>query len=124
MKPQTRRAIENRSAFQPWGRTAVPTIVEAHAAVSERLGFSLDLHFPRAGDYFLTADVDPAACEEAKGLTLVLSTRLPNAWFVLGKLFIKNGVFYRRARGVKLFLVPASNVHLTRPIRAALRDLL
>ena len=57
-------------------------------------------------------------------LALVLSQRLPDLWFVLDRLFVKAGRFYRRERGVKLNLVPATNVHLTRAVRGALRDLL
>jgi hypothetical protein len=55
---------------------------------------------------------------------MLISRRLPEVWVVLGKLFVRNGKFYRREFGYKLKLVPATNVHLRRDIRAAIRKLL
>jgi hypothetical protein len=55
---------------------------------------------------------------------LVLSRRLPDLWFTLDRLFVHAGVFYRRQFGYKLNLVPATNVHLPRATRAALRGAL
>ena len=57
-------------------------------------------------------------------LALILSQRLPEHWFVLDRLFVNAGVCFRRQFGYKLNLVPASNVHLPRAIRAALRPLI
>jgi len=57
-------------------------------------------------------------------LALVISKQLPGAWIVLGRLFVRDGAFFRRARGFKLTLAPAANIHLTRPIRAALKGVL
>jgi hypothetical protein len=126
MKPQTRGAIENRAATQRWpGGAAEAAIRSACREVRARLGYGPPLHFPASGDYWFAAEVSAAgAFEEAKGFALVVSARLPELWFVFGRLFLRGGRFYRRARGFKLNLVPASNVHLTRPVRAALRDLL
>ena len=124
MKPQTRGAIAHRKAMQAWPRNARAVLEEIREIVAARIGFDAELRFPIDGDYFLVADVERAACEDAKGFALVASARFPGLWFVLGRTFIKGGRFYRRARGIKLKLVPATNVHLTRPIRAALRDLL
>ena len=124
MKPQTRGAIAHRAAAQAWPRGAAEVIEQSRGVARERIGFDADIRFALAGDYFFAAEVARSACEEAKGFTLLLSKRLPGLWFVLGKLFVKAGRFYRRERGFKLNLVPATNVHLTRPIRAALRDLL
>ena len=124
MKPQTRGAIAHKPAAQAWPAKGAAVIEQSRADVRERLGFDPDLRSAQAGDYFFTAEVARAACEEAKGFALLLSKRLPGVWFVLGKLFVKDGRFFRRARGFKLNLVAATNVHLTRPIRTALRDLL
>jgi hypothetical protein len=124
MKPQTRGAIANRKALQAWPRNARVMLEEIRETVASRIGFDAELKFPLEGDYFLVADVARAACEEAKGFALAASARFPEMWFVLGRTFIKGGRFYRRERGIKLNLVPATNVHLTRAIRAALRDLL
>jgi hypothetical protein len=124
MKPQTRGAIAHRPAGQVWFGKAAGIVEQSRADVRERLGFEADLRFAQAGDYFFTAEVPRGDCEAAKGFALVLSRRLPGLWFMLGRLFVQGGRFFRRARGFKLNLVPATNVHLTRPVRAALRGLL
>jgi hypothetical protein len=124
MKPQTRGAIAHRNAAQPWDAGAVRSVERSARDASERIGFHAEIHFPLDGDYLFACEVERAACEEAKGFVLLASTRLPELWWVIGRVFVKGGKFFRRARGFKLRLVPATNVHLTRPIRAALRDLL
>lgn len=124
MKPPARGAIAHRPALQDWPAGAVPAIRLACRDARERLGYDPPLHFPAAGDYAFAAEVDDASLDDARGFALLVSTRLPGLWFVLGRLFLKGGRFYRRARGVKLNLVPATDVHLTRTVRAALRDLL
>jgi hypothetical protein len=125
MKPQTRGAIAHRKATQAWDPAAAVRIIKASLRdACERVGFDAEIHFPADGDYFFACEIDRAECEEAKGFAVLASTRLPALWFVLGRVFVKGGRFYRRARGFKLHLVPATNVHLTRPIRAALRELL
>ena len=124
MKPQTRGAIAHREAAQPWDGDVVLAIERSARDAGKRIGFVARLHFPVDGDYLLACQIDSAGCEEAKGFAVLASTRLPALWFVIGRVFVKGGKFYRRARGFKLHLAPASNVHLTRPIRAALRDLL
>jgi hypothetical protein len=124
MKPQTRGAIAHREAAQPWNASAPRAIEAAARDARERIGFDAEIHFPSGGDYWFACEIERAACEEAKGFAVLASMRLPELWFVLGRVFVKAGRFYRRARGFKLHLVPATNVHLTRPIRAALRELL
>jgi hypothetical protein len=124
MKPQTRNRIEHAPALQSWKPAAEAVIRSACREVKSRIGYGPALHFPDSGDYAFAAEVGSAAIEEAKGLALVISTRFPELWFVFGRLLIRGGEFYRRERGIKLNLIVASNVHLTRPIRAALRDLL
>jgi hypothetical protein len=124
MKPQMRGAIAHKPAGQAWPGNAAKRVERTRADVRERLGFDVDVRLAAAGDYFFTAEVPRAACEEAKGFAVLLTKRLPGVWLVLGRTFVKDGRFFRRERGIKLNLVPATNVHLTRPIRAALRDLL
>jgi hypothetical protein len=125
MKPQVRAKIVNRHATQAWAGPRAEAVIRAACRdVRERLGYGPPLHFPQAGDYHFAATVEGGAVEEAKGFALVVSTRLPELWFVLGELFVKAGAFHRRERGIKLNLVEATNVHLTRPIRSALRGLI
>ena len=58
---------------------------------------------------------------KAHAFAVVVSSRLPGLWFVLGKLYVKGGRFFRRERGWKLNLVRANDVHLPRPMRQAIR---
>ena len=122
MKPKehTKGAIRHRPAEQPWPAGAAAAADAAAALVRERLLFDPPLQFPDAGDYWLVAQVPAANVEEAKALAVVLSKALPDLWFVLDRLFVKAGTFYRRERGYKLNLVEATNVHLTRAVRAAI----
>ena len=124
MKPQARGAIAHRSALQQWRGDAERVIRAACHDAQARLGYAPTLHFPESGDFRFAAEVEDASLDDAKGLAMLVSSRLPDLWFVFGRLFLKGGRFYRRERGVKLSLVPATNVHLTRPVRAALRGLL
>jgi len=39
----------------------------------------------------------------------------------VGRVFVRDGRFFRRERGYRLNLVEATNVHLPRAVRAALR---
>jgi hypothetical protein len=91
--------------------------------ISERLGFRPEVHRPAEGEYWLAAPFEPGEVEAAKAFALVLSRRLPGLWLTLGRLLVQDGRFYRRQYGYKLKLVPATNVHLTREVRAAIRGL-
>jgi hypothetical protein len=124
MKPQARGPIAHRPAAQAWSDASERAVREACADAQARLGYGPPLHFPRAGDFAFVAEVDGASLDDAKGFALLVSTRLPQLWFVFGRLFLRGGRFHRRERGVKLNLVPATNVHLTRGVRGALRELL
>lgn len=121
IKPQTKGAIEHRPAEQPWPADAAERVEAARQLVRDRLGFDPDLHLPPEGDYRLVAEVLPDDLESSKALALLLSLKLPGVWLVLGRLFVRDGRFHRRERGWKLRLVPATNVHLPRDMRAALR---
>jgi hypothetical protein len=121
IKPQTKGAIEHRAAEQPWPADACERVESARQLVRDRLGYDPDLHLPPAGDYRLVAEVAPADLDAAKAFALLLSLNLPGVWLVLGRLFVRYGRFFRRERGWKLRLVPATNVHLPREMRSALR---
>ena len=123
-KPQTRGAVEHRSGEQIWPAEGDRILGEVVGAVGERLGTALDLHRPAAGEYYLLADFAPEQLPEVLALSLLLSRRLPELWFVVDRLYVHGGVFHRRQYGYKLNLVPAADVHLTRPIRGALRGVL
>ena len=120
IKPQERGPILHREASQPWTKKTEETVRAVADEVDRRLGFRAELHFPPRGDYFMVADVADADTDAARALAVMLSKVFPTTWFVIGRLFVENGRFYRRARGYKLQLVEATNVHLPRAIRAAI----
>jgi hypothetical protein len=126
MKPHdwTRGAIAHRRPAQRWPAGVGSAVRESRRLVRERLDFDVAIHLPEAGDFFLAAEVPEARLDEALGLTLVLSRRLPGLWLTLGRLFIRDGRFYRRERGFKFNLVETKNIRLSRETRAALQDVL
>ena len=126
MKPHdwTRGAIEHRKPDQQWPAGAAAVVEESVAAVRQRLGFDPAVHFPDAGEFFFLADFDPSDEAAARALALVLSRRLPGLWLTVGRLFVRDGRYYRRERGFKLNLVEATNIHLPRDLRSKLKGLI
>ena len=123
-KPQTRGAVEHRTGEQAWPAEGDRVLAEALSTIQERLGTALDVHRPPAGEYHFVAEGARERLPEVLALASLLSRRLPDLWFVVDRLYVHGGVFHRRQFGYKLHLGPASDVHLTRPIRAALRVVL
>ena len=121
MKPQRKGAILHRAAEQAWPPDAAERVDAARRPVRDRLGYGPRPHFPAAGDYHLVIEVPERELPHAMAFAVVLSEALPGVWLALGRLYVKDGRFFRRERGVRLNLVPASNVHLPREIRGALR---
>jgi hypothetical protein len=125
MKPHdwTRGAIEHRTPLQAWPGSATARVEAARDEVAQRLGFSPALHFPDGGDFYFVAEYAPAQLDAARALALVVSRRLPGVWLTLDRLFVRDARFFRRERGYKFDLVEATNVHVSRATRAALRGL-
>jgi hypothetical protein len=123
-KPQTRSAVEHRQGEQVWSAAAAASLLEVLKILNERLQTSLVIHRPAEGEYHFLIEFTPPQKPEALALAQMLSHRLPDLWFVIDRLFVNAGVFHRRQFGYKLNLVPATNVHLPRAIRAALRGVL
>ena len=126
MKPHdwTRGAIEHRRPDQRLRRGARDQVESARQLFRQRLDADFEVHFPDAGDFFFVAEVPDDRLDAARAFALLLSARLPGVWLTLDRLFVLDGRFYRRQRGYKFNLVPASNIHLPRDVRAALRDVL
>jgi hypothetical protein len=123
MKPHdwTRGAIEHRRPEQPWPAHAATAVEASRQDLGRALGFDPPVHLPAAGDFHLVAEVDEAHLDAARAFGVVLSRRLPGVWLTLDRLFIRDGRFFRRERGFKFNLVEATNVHLSREVRAKLR---
>src|SRR5687767_4602016 len=121
MKPKEHEkgAIRHRPAHQPWPADAAERVERACCVARERLGYDPRPHLPPEGDYLLVLSVPREELPRATAFAVVLSHALPEQWVVFGRLYLKDGRFYRRERGFKLNLVPATNVHLTREMRAA-----
>ena len=124
IKPQMGSRIRHRSGLQTWPAGADAQVRAAASACAERLDFEPTIHMPETGDYFLIANIPRRQLEEAKALAVMLSRRLPELWFVLGRLNVRNGRFFRRRFGYKLELRHASNVHVRRDIRTALSGMI
>lgn len=126
IKPRPERAgfIQRTKPQQPWNRHAAEVLNDVCRIVAERLEYEPALHVSPAGDYHFVAEVTEADIPLARAMSLLLSRRLSGTWFVVGKVFVKDGRFFRRERGYKLNLVEATNVHLPRDIRGALRGVL
>ena len=124
IKPQTGSAIRHLPAKQRVPKDLAQRVADALQTVADRLDYRPTLHWPAEGDYFFATEVPSAQTPEARALTMILSHHLPGTWLVLGRLFVRDGVFFRRERGFKLNLIPATNIHLTRPIRSALAGVL
>jgi len=125
MKPHdwTRGAIEHRTPVQEWPAGARARVEAARHEVAKRLDFSAALHFPDGGDFHFVAEYTQPQLDAARALALVISSRLPGVWLTLDRLFVRDGCFFRRERGYKFDLVEATNVHLSRATRAALKGL-
>ncbi len=122
IKPRPERAaLLKAEARQSWSRAAHKVMESVRQAVEERLGFRPRIEFAAAGDYHFVAEITDDDLLLARAMAWLLSRRLPVTWFVVGRIFVRDGRFFRRARGYKLNLVEASNVHLPRDVRAALR---
>jgi hypothetical protein len=126
MKPHdwTRGAVAHRPAEQPWRAGAAAEVEAAFDEVVGRLKPHPPprLHFPEAGDFRFVVEAAPDQLDPAKALAVVLSKRLPGVWITLGRLYVRDGHFFRRKRDntFKFRLVPSTNVHLPREVRAAL----
>lgn len=123
LKPQTKDAILHRNPQQtlpPDAPRRIDRTLDAFAALT---GYRAELHRPPAGDFHFAAAIPAPDLPHARALALALSHALPDTWLTLGRLFARNARFFRRERGSKLHLVPATNVHLSRDLRRACQAL-
>jgi len=123
MKPQTRGAIEHSQPLQAWPATAEAVIRPLCTALSERLVLAIEPHFPPDGDYRLAIQLPGNRWLEGKAAAKTLSLHLPGVWLTLGRVFVRDGIFFNRERGYKLTLRESSHHRVTREMAAAVRDL-
>jgi hypothetical protein len=122
IKPRPERAaLLKAEPHQAWPPRARAELDEVVRIVGQRLGYVPTVHADAKGDYHFLAEVPDADIPLARATAILLSQRLAATWFVVGRVFVRDGRFFRRERGYRLNLVEASNVHLPRAIRAALR---
>jgi hypothetical protein len=126
LKPQLRTALENQieNGEQKWPRDGARRLLAAAQIARSRLGLDADFHAPANGEFFAVASVSPANQPSALAAALLLSRFFPGTWIIVGRLYVRDGGFFRRQRGVKLRLRPATNIHLSRPLRATLNEIL
>jgi hypothetical protein len=124
LKPQLKESILHTPAQQRFGSASVRALSAAAALLRERLGLALPLHLPARGDYHFIIEIVDSDSAESRACAAVISRALPGLWLVIGRLFVKDGKFYRRQYGYKLLLRPATGVHLSRALRTALKGVL
>jgi hypothetical protein len=126
MKPneRTKGKIEHREAHQIWPAGGEEVVAATVKEFGERIGFAPDVYQAEGGDYLFAIPFDTARLEEAKALAAVITRRLPGIWLTFDRLLVKEGRFFRRAKGYKLRIIPATNVHVRREVRAALKGIL
>jgi hypothetical protein len=123
-KPATRGPVSHTNGVQPWTAGDAARAAVLAAAIADRIGLELDLQQPAAGEYHLIAGIPPGREIDVRAVAVAMSRSMPDIWFVLGPLFVKRGLFYRRRRSFRLELVRASDVRVPRSVRAKIRDLL
>ena len=125
MKPKDGAAgVRHREPEQPWTAEDEAAAREIVPAAAERVSAGCRVAEAAAGDYHFVAELRDAGLPALRGVALVLSRRLPQHWFRLGRLYVHGGRFLRRRRHVELNLVPAAEATVPREVRAALKDLL
>ncbi len=108
-KPHTRAAIEHRTSEQAWPRDGEARVRDLCTQLAKLLGVKISPEFPDAGDYFLAIQLPTAAWPEDLAIARAISQHLPGCWLTLGRVFIRDGVFYNREKGWKLTLVESKH---------------
>lgn len=125
-KPILRSAVAHRTGEQSWPVDGAERARVVLLALEREMGQRLPVHLQPAGEYHLVGELGATsreAVDQARAVAVALSRTAPGCWFVLGRLFVREGRFYRRRFGYRLELVAASDVHLSRPMRQLIRML-
>jgi hypothetical protein len=122
-KPEKQAALEHKRAEQPWRPGAAEHLREVIDETARRLNVDAPFHWPGHGEYFVVGEWSIEQEDAARGFAVALSAATPELWWVVGRLFVKAGRFFRRRRGYELELSPARDVHLPRELRQTLAGL-
>lgn len=114
-KPYTKDKIAHSDPQQPWPRNARKVVMEC-------LGASIPVEFPKSGAHRMTADLGQIDSARAKRMARKLSRCLPQLWFTLGTMFLRDGVVYQRTGRYNLELVRADRMRLRRAVRFGFLD--
>jgi len=123
MKPQARNRIEHLRGDQRWTDDDQRVVEATVSNFAARMGLIVETHFPDQGDFHVVLQAPADAHDVSLGLVWVLSRNRPGVWWTMDRLRVRDGIFYRRRRGLKLELVVATNIHLRRGMRTTLRRL-
>ena len=126
----TREAIQHRldtdpvgSAEQAWAPEWGVTVLEVATEAACRLGVEVKQE-PGAEALVRLSFAHGTSAGAVRAVAAACSLRLPQTWFLLGRLAVLDGRFWRLERGYKLNLRHAGDVHVPREARLALGDLL
>jgi hypothetical protein len=128
----TRAAIQHRlqvdagrpEVEQPWQPSAAGTLADVARQAATRLGVTLRPVEPASGEHLRLAIDRPPRDPATLAVGTCCSIHRPELWFTLGRLVLHQGGFWRRQRGRMLHYSRATDVHLPRPVRQQLADLL
>jgi hypothetical protein len=126
LKPQLRTALEHQieNGEQRWPRDGGRRIAAISELAREHFGTDIAFHSTADGEFHALASVNAQDRPAILATAVLLSRMFPGLWITVGRIFARDGRFFRRRRGVKLIIRPATNVHLTREHRKLLQEIL
>ena len=116
-KPYTKEAIAHRKPRQRWPRAARRVIEELMAGLPADLRDAVQVEFPIDGDNRLVIDFTKTTPTRAMSIAKRLSRALPDLWFSIGPVYLRNGEFFRRWGRYKLELIRTKHAKLRRAVR-------
>jgi hypothetical protein len=109
-KPYTKDKIAHRHPRQPWPRNA-------RRIIEKCVNGSVAITFPRTGEHRMIAELSDVTPAQAKRFARRLSRCLPELWFALDELYLRDGVVYARTGRYNLELVRTNRTRLRRAVR-------
>ena len=116
-KPYTKGAIVHRDPRQRWPRAARRIIAAVIAQLSSDDRESMSIEFPSDGENRVVIDFMQVNPVRMNGIAKRISRELPELWFSLGPVYLRNGEFFRRWGKYKLELIRTEHARLRRAVR-------